>query len=75
MTNAGYPTSMSKRKELFGGVHRGQYWVKVDDGKVMRVVHRNGSRWTCEFAERGRGNRSHTLTERDIYKFYRPLRR
>jgi hypothetical protein len=57
-------------RDVHGPVRANQLWRKRDAGILMRTIARSkNQKWTVDFMKGG-GKSSHTLKERDIWKFY-----
>lgn len=57
-------------REKYGQIRSGQFWKKIDTGRVMRICGKNvNDCWTVHYVAGGR-NSDHVLKMRDIYKYY-----
>jgi hypothetical protein len=55
----------------YGKIKKGQLWRKRDTGWTMRVAKKKNDKFMCaNLAAKGTGHGSHTLTQKDIYKYY-----
>ncbi len=60
-------------RQKYGPLRNGQYWKKIDTGRVMVIVARTSDDcWSVTFLQGGT-NKAHHLKERDIYKYYEKL--
>ena len=65
------PINWHEGKMLFGPIRKGQRWKKRDTGRVMEVyAGKKNNSFMVHFQSDSRGKITHTLKERDIYKFY-----
>jgi hypothetical protein len=55
-------------RDRFGKIRKGQIWRKRDTGWTMKVAAKNGDKFSCSPV--GRSKQAHTLSQKDIYKYY-----
>lgn len=61
-----------EERRLFGPIKKGQVWRKRDTGRRGQVFGKKPNNAWCLRFEGSRLNQSHTIKERDLYRFYWP---
>lgn len=69
-----HAVNWAQARDMYGQIKKNQLWKKRDVGRVMMIKAREqNNSWKVCFQSGGDRARTHTIKERDIYKFYEKL--